>query len=193
VKKLSALEGLPLTSLAVAISGMPKSELGSLERLDRLTALTLTGSLLDSNIPVPSGHPTVERLMVAGQTEMTINDLSRWPALRELVVQSDCNVFALLLAAARAPSLSSLEFRVGSRFATLPRASRELDPLPKIRDLTLRGIDRASSATDLAQLFPSLTRLSIECAPGTALDLSPLQDHPDLTIEINGQPAHPSP
>ncbi|MGW1216507.1 NACHT domain-containing protein [Streptomyces sp. NPDC002499] len=193
VRTLSALEGLPLTSLSVELQEMSKSELVSLERLDRLTELSLTGPPLDSNIPIPSRHPTVERLTVIGHSEMMINDLSQWPALRELVVQGDCNVPALLLAAAKAPSLSSLDFRVGFRLATLPRRSWDLGPLPGIRDLTLRGIDRASSATDLAQLFPSLTRLSIECAPGTALDLSPLQDHPDLTIEINGRPAHPSP
>ncbi|MFJ6085976.1 NACHT domain-containing protein [Streptomyces sp. NPDC092369] len=191
IRKLSALEGLPLTRLAVELYGMTKSELVSVERLDRLTELSLKGPLLDSDIPLPSGHPTVELLTVAGQTEMMINDLSQWPALRELVVQGDCNVPALLLAAAKAPSLGSLDFRVDLNFATLPRRSWDLGPLPGIRDLTLRGIDRASSATDLAQLFPSLTRLRIECAPGTALDLSPLQDHADLTIEINNQPAHP--
>ncbi|MGW3290334.1 NACHT domain-containing protein [Streptomyces sp. NPDC001002] len=189
VRKLSPLEGLPLTSLFVEIHEMTKSELVSLERLDRLTELSLAGPPLDSNIPIPSRHPTVERLTVMGHSEMLINNLSQWPALRELAVQGDCNVYALLLATAKAPSLTSLEFR----YAALPLKPRDLDPLPKIRDLTLKGIDRASSATDLAQMFPSLTRLSIECVPGTALDLSPLQDHYDLTIEINDQPAHPSP
>lgn len=204
VRSFSALEGLPLTSLRLELNEIEKSELGSLQRLDRLTDLSLDGTLFDSSIPLPSGHPTVERLQVSSPTKMMINDLSQWPALRELAVHGDCHAHSLLLAASRAPSLSSLEFSITSlhlprqivppavdKDGRLRRRPRELEPLPTIRSLTLREVSRGGSTRDLARVFPNLTFLALEYAEDTALDLTPLRHHAGLSIVVNGRQVQP--
>ncbi|WP_128092341.1 NACHT domain-containing protein, partial [Streptomyces resistomycificus] len=206
VRRLSALEGLPLASLRLELNEMPKSELACLQQLDRLTDLSLVGTLLDSNIPLPAGHRTVESLRLSSPTNMMINDLSQWPALRELVVRGDCHAYSLLLAASRAPSLSSLDFSITSlrlprqivpsvldkEDGPVPRRPRELEPLPTIRSLTLREVSRGGSTRDLARVFPSLTRLTLEYPEGTALDLTSLSRHRGLIIEVNGRVVRPS-
>ncbi len=144
VRKLSALEGLPLDSLDLELFEIEKSELAHLRRLDRLTSLSVTGPLLDSNIPLPSGHPTVERLTVASQKTTVINDLSEWPALRELVVQDDCDALSVLLAASRAPALNSLDLAIDSLRLPVPFGLPEFDEPLLVTDKpverkTLRG------------------------------------------------------
>ncbi|WLW53162.1 NACHT domain-containing protein [Streptomyces sp. YU58] len=201
VRRWPALEGLPLTSLALELHDTEKADLASLQRLDRLTDLSLTGELLDSSIPLPPGHPTVRRLRLSSPAKMMINDLSQWPALRALVVEGDCHAHSLLLAASRAPSLGSLDFSLGSlrlprqvvppavdkEDGVLPRRPRELEPLPAIRSLTLRRVSRGGSARDLARVFPALTRLTLETADDAPLDLTPLGRHTGLVIEVNGR------
>ncbi|MEU0769216.1 hypothetical protein [Streptomyces albogriseolus] len=197
VRKLSALEGLPLDSLDLELFEIEKSELAHLRRLDRLTSLSLTGPLLDSNIPLPSGHPTVERLTVASQKTTVINDLSEWPALRELVVQDDCDALSVLLAASRAPALNSLDLAIDSLRLPVPFGLPEFDEpllvtdkpverktLRGIRHLTLRRVRRCGSTEDLARAFPSLTELTIEHLDGTAPDLSALRRIAGLTIRV---------
>ncbi|WP_230396460.1 serine protease [Streptomyces blattellae] len=205
VRRWPALEGLPLTRLDLELHETEKADLASLQRLDRLTELSLTGTLLDSSIPLPPGHPTVRRLRLRSQAKMMINDLSQWPALRELVVQGDCHAHSLLLAASRAPSLSSLDFSlaslrlprqvvppvIGKEEGVLPRRPRELEPLPGIRSLTLRNVTRGGSARDLARVFPSLTRLTLETADDAPLDLTPLGHRTGLVIEVNGEVVEP--
>ncbi|MCD7443703.1 NACHT domain-containing protein [Streptomyces lincolnensis] len=205
VRRWPALEGLPLTSLALELHDTEKADLASLQRLDRLTDLSLTGELIDSSIPLPPGHPTVRRLRLSSPAKMMINDLSQWPALRELVVEGDCHAHSLLLAASRAPSLGSLDFSLGSlrlprqvvppavdkEDGVLPRRPRELEPLPAIRSLTLRRVSRGGSARDLARVFPALTRLTLETADDAPLDLTPLGRHTGLVIEVNGRVVAP--
>lgn len=205
VRRWPALEGLPLTSLHLELHETEKADLASLQRLDRLTDLSLTGTLLDSSIPLPSGHPTVERLRLSSPARMMINDLSQWPKLRELVVEGDCPAHSLLLAASRAPSLSGLDFSVASlrlprqvvppdmdkEDGVLPRRPRELEPLSAIRQLTIRNVTRGGSARDLARVFPSLTRLTLETADDAPLDLTPLSGHAGLVIEVNGRVVGP--
>ncbi|MER7565544.1 NACHT domain-containing protein [Streptomyces sp. NPDC097941] len=205
VRRWPALEGLPLTSLHLELHETEKADLAVLRTLDRLTDLSLTGTLLDSNIPLPPGHPTVQRLRLSSPAKMMINDLSQWPALRELVVEGDCHAHSLLLAASRAPSLSSLDFSLASlrlprqvvtpavdkEDGVLPRRPRELEPLPAIRFLTLRNVTRGGSARDLARVFPSLTRLTLENADDAPLDLTPLSRRTGLAIEVNGQVVEP--
>ncbi|MFE6178287.1 NACHT domain-containing protein [Streptomyces sp. NPDC056464] len=200
-RKLSALEGLPLSSLRLELYEMQKADLAPLQRLEQLTSLSLVGTLLDSEIPLPAGHPSVESLTVASQTTMMINDLSQWPALRSLVVRGDCHAYALLLAASRAPALTGLDFSISSLRLprqvvppalnkdeeVRPRRPRELEPLPAIRRLTVRGVNRGGSTRDLARVFPSLTRLSIKCDEDAPLDLSALSGHAGLVIEVNGR------
>ncbi|WP_228045147.1 serine protease [Streptomyces ferrugineus] len=201
VRTLSALEGLPLGSLRLELYEMQKSDLAPVRRLAQLTGLSLVGTLLDSEIPLPAGHPTVESLQVTSQTTMMINDLSQWPALRSLIVRGDCHAYALLLAASRAPALTSLDFSISSlrlprqvvppplnkEEERLPRRPRELEPLPAIRRLTVRGVNHGGSARDLARVFPSLSRLTIECDEDAPLDLSPLRGHTGLVIQVNGR------
>ncbi|MFE8965378.1 NACHT domain-containing protein [Streptomyces albogriseolus] len=197
VRKLSALEGLPLDSLDLELFEIEKSELAHLRRLDQLTSLSVTGPLLDSNIPLPSGHPTVERLTVASQKTTVINDLSEWPALRELVVQDDCDALSVLLAASRAPALNSLDLAIDSLRLPVPFGLPEFDEpllvtdkpverktLRGIRHLTLRRVRRCGSTEDLARVFPSLTELTIEHLDGTAPDLSALRRIAGLTIRV---------
>ncbi|QWA23563.1 NACHT domain-containing protein [Streptomyces sp. JCM17656] len=205
VRRFSALEGLPFTALSAELNEMPKSELASLQRLDRLTDLSLSGTLLDSSIPLPAGHGTVERLRISSPTTMMVNDLSQWPALRELVVQGDCHAHSLLLAASRAPSLSSLDFSLASlrlprqvvppaldkEDGLLPRRPRELEPLPAIRHLTLRNVSRGGWGGDVARVFPSLTRLTIENTEDAPMDLTPLSRHAGLIIKVNGRVVRP--
>ncbi|MFI9171116.1 NACHT domain-containing protein [Streptomyces lincolnensis] len=205
VRSFAALEGLPLTSLRLELNEIEKSALGSLQRLDRLTDLSLDGTLLDSSIPLPPGHPTVERLRLSSPAKMMINDLSQWPALRELVVHGDCHAHSLLLAASRAPSLSALEFSLTSlrlprqvvppavdkEDGLLPRRPRELEPLPTIRSLTLREVSRGGSTRDLARVFPRLTHLALEYAEESRLDLTPLRHHAGLSIVVNGRAVQP--
>jgi hypothetical protein len=198
-RKLSALGGLPLDSLCLELHEMQKSDLAPLRDLAQLTRLSLVGTLLDSKIPLPAGHPTVQRLHVSSQTTMMINDLTQWPALKSLVVRGDCHAYALLLAASRAPALTELDFSINSlklprQVAPPPlndeeagrrRRPRELEPLPAIRTLTVRGVTHGGSAGDLARVFPSLTRLRIECDENAPLDLTPLHGHPGLVIRVN--------
>jgi hypothetical protein len=205
VRRWPALEGLPLTSLHLELHETEKADLATLGTLGRLTDLSLAGTLLDSSIPLPAGHPTVRRLRLRSPAKMMINDLSQWPALRELVVEGDCHAHSLLLAASRAPSLSSLDFSLASlrlprqvvppvvdkAEGVLPRRPRELEPLRAIRSLTLRNVTRGGSARDLARVFPSLTRLTLENADDAPLDLTPLSRHTDLVIEVNGRVVQP--
>ncbi|MGC0401508.1 hypothetical protein RKD27_004152 [Streptomyces sp. SAI-126] len=205
VRRWPALEGLPLTSLHLELHETEKADLAVLRTLDRLTDLSLRGTLLDSSIPLPPGHPTVRRLQLSSPAKMMINDLSQWPELRELVVSGDCHAHSLLLAASRAPSLSSLDFSIASlrlprqvvppvldkEDGVLPRRPRELEPLPAIRSLTLRNVTRGGSARDLARVFPSLTRLTLENADDAPLDLTALNRRTDLVIEVNGQVVEP--
>ncbi|MHB9852680.1 NACHT domain-containing protein [Streptomyces krungchingensis] len=204
VRDLSALEGLALTSLGLELHEVRKADLASLQRLERLTSLSLVGSLLDSDIPLPAGHPNVRNLRVASQIPIVINELGQWPLLEELVVQGDCDAHSLLLAASRAPSLHSLDFSLPSLYLPrqieppsieglelLPRKPRELDPLPGIRSLTLRSVGRGGSAVDLARVFPSLVRLTLHYPRNAPIDLSPLSRHPGLVIEANGRVLRP--
>lgn len=211
VGSLAPLHGLPLTALRLELGHLRKADLAALEGLGRLTVLSVEGTPLDSNIPLPPGHPTVERLRVTGDAATLVNDLSQWPALRKLSVTGDCNATSVLLAASRAPALTELELTMSSlhlprgfgekefeRYVLdreelislellLPRMAGALDPLPRIRALTVRGITRGSSALDLSRVFPNLTRLALETQQNIRLDLSPLREHRDLTVEVNGR------
>ncbi len=205
VRHLSALEGLPLTSLHLELNEIQKSELASLKQIDRLIDLSLEGTPSDSNIPLPSGHLSVESLKISSPTTMMINDLSQWPALRKLVVRGNCDAESLLQAASRAPSLSSLEFSVPSLRLPLEMPSSDVDAeelsppdkprvleLPTIRSLTLRGVSRGGSAVDLARVFPSITQLALEYSEEIALDLTPLSHHSGLVVKVNGRVVQPT-
>ncbi|MFI7387273.1 NACHT domain-containing protein [Streptomyces sp. NPDC049813] len=212
VSQLSALARLPLRTLRLEIGHLRKSELSVVEELTELRDLTVVGAPLDSRIPLPRGHARVEKLRVSSDDETMINDLTQWPALDELVVEGDCDVLSLLLAAAKAPALTSLDFvlprlvlplvlprplleRRGRQSSALAKARqtvtpkpRRLAPLPRIRSLTLRGVSRGGTAAEFARVFPSLTHLTLHTIGGVRLDLSALDGHQGLVTTINETP-----
>ncbi|MGW0712640.1 NACHT domain-containing protein [Streptomyces sp. NPDC002643] len=203
LRDLSPLEGQGLDQLVLAIGKLPRSALTSLERLDRLTALHLKGTPIDSDIPLPSGHRSVKRLSLTGQSPLLINDLADWARLEVLTVAGKCDVSALLHAAARAPELNRLQFSTDSLSlpglreppweiitSTLPRITPLT--LPKITTLTLTGISLPSSALKIAHGFPALRQLNLVVEEGVQLDLTPLRGHKNLVINVNGLVAHPS-
>ncbi|GAA3773994.1 NACHT domain-containing protein [Streptomyces phyllanthi] len=196
LKDLSALDGLPLTHLELDLRHLPKSALAPLRRLNRLSSLSLSGTLQDSDIPLPAGHRTVRTLSVTSETPVLINDLSGWASLTNLDLASACDIGTLLYAAARAPALSSLGFPTDSPRLPLPKIpwgspGEKLTRLPRIHSLTLRAISQGGTALNLARVFPYLTRLTLECRGGTVLDLTPLRRHRGLVIRVNGRRVKP--
>jgi hypothetical protein len=185
LRSLSVLPELGLRRLELDVDGIANAELGHLDDLQGLDILVLNG--------VPHGGwrrlrplPGLSELRVRSQSDDWFDDLEGWEGLTGLGIYNEGpNPAKLLRAASRVPRLTRLDMQMASLHHLTTLA-----PLPNIRALEFDGLRSYAHMTQLRRVFPNLKELtlglSVHGVAPAPLDLTVLQDMPDLVVVIAG-------
>ncbi len=165
------LESLSLVQLHLDLDPSP------LDAMPDLRHLVLGHPfLLDRVCELPACERVIALELLTETRYLSLEGLENWTALRDLRLSGATHLRQLN----RMPSLHALE-----RMRLLKMAGadlRLLEPLTRLRDLTLVACDLASDLGALAEL-PSLTSLSLNGGEAV-LDLTPLAGADRLTIRL---------
>ncbi|MGW6455290.1 NACHT domain-containing protein [Streptomyces sp. NPDC055078] len=126
-------------------------------------------------------RPRVHTLQLGGSAaRIQYEDLVRWDSVEALDILAG-RFPSLVVAARHMPSVR--------RLSVAELGTHELDrayPLPNVTELVLDSVRRDLDMAVLARVFPSLRRLSLGFggAGEYHLDLRPLKDLPELTVDV---------
>ncbi|MGW0672699.1 NACHT domain-containing protein [Streptomyces sp. NPDC002746] len=180
VQDLGPLTGLPhLRMLRLDMSHLPPAELSAIAGIE-LSGLHLEdlASRRLQNVPA---HPRVTGLTLDSASPVRIDSLHGWDRLTRLTVASPTTVPPLCAALREAPGVTDLAVRATAMdfmgAAVVPSVTRlELAPRGQLGYLS-----------PLPRVFPGLQTLRlIPRERRTAIDLTPLEALPGLTVDVTG-------
>ncbi|OEJ28809.1 hypothetical protein BGM19_01905 [Streptomyces agglomeratus] len=188
------LNGLPMDDLTLHLSG--PEQIACLDALDRVPHLSLRGQILTADLVDALSPLKVHSLSIvpSSAVSFTLPSLTPLRGLRRLSVES-CDVITALaplgespakeLALHRLPNVVNLTFLArAANLRSLTLSSSHGIPLPEVplrqvTSLDLDGVLTGEQVPDFAEVFPSLTSLTLRltCQSYQApVDLSPLRN-----------------
>ncbi|UUU22691.1 NACHT domain-containing protein [Streptomyces sp. DSM 40750] len=193
LKDISAVTALPVLAVLSLRVQLQNDALGHLAEIPALTALTLSTPYITSvgSIPV---HRGVTRLSLPVQRLVDTQGLDAWESLTSLMLPSPLNTrgfWGFIRDSGRVSEVDTTVQSFSESFSEL----RHLGVLPGVKSLRLRQVTDLRGVEQLAEVFPSLTRLALTAPTGhrlTAEDPSLTRltkARPDLEISLT----HPAP
>ncbi|MFJ6611754.1 NACHT domain-containing protein [Streptomyces sp. NPDC091289] len=182
VRDLTPLAGLRrLSILGLDAQALCPAELAPLARFDHLTVLELN-NLTVGRLSEIAAHPGVETLAVTSDRPLVLDGLGAWASLTRLETSALASPDDALVALRDQPRITGLCL---TAFPWTHRPDSKLCA-PGISDLSVQAPPHTEDMGMLRQLFPGVTRLTVDASARRVLDLTSLHTWPDLQVRVTG-------